>query len=194
MKKRLTKIITRTGDKGTTGLGDGTRVSKASQRMIVIGDIDELNAHVGLFLTTNVSAEVRELLTRLQHELFELGGEICIPGTTRISEEQISEEQITYLEEAADHFNADLPPLTNFILPGGSPSAAYAHIVRAVARRLERGLVQLAEAEAVSDTARRYVNRLSDLFFILARVCNRHEGKNDVLWSQAFSIKKPSST
>jgi cob(I)alamin adenosyltransferase len=176
---RLSKIYTRTGDAGTTGLGDGSRVPKDSLRIHALGDVDELNSTIGLLLCEDLPDSARSALTGIQHDLFDLGGELCIPGFNNITEAQVKR-----LEDLLDHYNADLPPLKDFILPGGAKSAAVAHLARTVCRRAERSVVSLAAAEAVSDLVRQYLNRLSDLLFVLGRVLNRHAGGADVLWQQ----------
>lgn len=181
MGKRLTQIATRTGDDGTTGLGDNTRVSKASGRPMAMGDVDELNSHIGLLLCEDMPAEVRELLIDIQHQLFNLGGELSIPGF-----ELLKDEALAQLDAALAHHNAQLPRLQEFILPAGTRAAAQAHICRTVARRAERAVVALGEQEALRDAPRRYLNRLSDLMFVLARVLNRHRpdgsAGDDVYW------------
>ena len=177
MGNRLSKIYTRTGDKGVTGLGDGSRVDKDSLRVEAYGTVDELNSAVGLVLAADLPAEVRDCLTRIQHELFDLGGELCMPGTTLIPDRYVDG-----LENALDGFNEDLPPLKDFILPGGSEAAARCHVARTVARRAERRVVSLAHNEAVNDATIRYLNRLSDLLFVIARVLARREGGSEVLW------------
>ena len=181
MGKRLTQIATRTGDAGTTGLGDNTRVSKASARPMAMGDGDELNSHIGLLLCEDMPEGVRELLIDIQHQLFNLGGELSIPGF-----ELLKDEALAQLDDALERHNATLPRLQEFILPAGTRAAAQAHICRTVARRAERAVVALGEHEAVRDAPRRYLNRLSDLMFVLARVLNRHrpDGSvgDDVYW------------
>ena len=179
MGHRLSKIYTRTGDAGTTGLGDGKRVSKNSLRIHSLGEVDELNAVIGLLLTEELPDEVRALLTDVQNDLFDLGGEVCIPGMS-----MISEKQVQGLEQALDHLNEPLPPLKDFILPGGTRAAALAHLARTVCRRAERMLVGLAQEEAVNDGPRQYLNRLSDLLFVLGRILNRAGGRGDVLWQK----------
>jgi cob(I)alamin adenosyltransferase len=179
MGHRLSKIYTRTGDAGTTGLGDGTRTDKDSQRIEVIGEVDELNSVLGLLLAETLPGTVRAALTDVQHDLFDLGGELCIPGRVAVSDEQSAR-----LENLLDGFNADLSPLKEFILPGGSRAAALAHLARTVCRRAERRVVALGRREAVSDAVRRYLNRLSDLLFVLGRVLNKDAGRGDVLWQQ----------
>ncbi|EXI76828.1 MAG TPA: cob(I)yrinic acid a,c-diamide adenosyltransferase [Candidatus Accumulibacter phosphatis] len=179
MGNRLSKIVTRTGDAGTTGLGDGTRVAKDSLRIETIGQVDELNSAIGLLLTEEIPDDVRQALTGVQHDLFDLGGELCIPGMNMISDAQVGR-----LEDLVEQFNAGLSPLKDFILPGGSRAAALAHLARTVCRRAERHVVHLANSEAVSDFARKYLNRLSDLLFVLGRALNRAAARGDVLWVQ----------
>ena len=180
MGKRLTKIYTRTGDDGTTGLGDGSRVPKDSVRIEAIGMVDSLNSFIGRVLAHDVPERVRECLVDIQHDLFELGAELCLPGVTKIEEAHVAR-----LESALDGFNADLPPLKEFILPGGSIAAADAHIARTACRAAERVVVELGREGAGDNTnARRYLNRLSDLLFVIARVVNRAAGRPDVLWEQ----------
>lgn len=180
MGHRLSKITTRTGDAGQTGLGDGSRVSKNDPRIVALGDVDELNSALGVLAAEPLPEEIRETLTLVQHQLFDLGGELSIPGYTVVSEAHVAR-----LEELVAHYNADLPPLKEFILPGGTRAAALTHLARAICRRAERAVVALADA---SPHARIYLNRLSDLLFILGRVLNRRAGCNDVLWQ-----KPPSS-
>ncbi len=179
MGHRLSKIYTRTGDAGTTGLGDGQRVSKDSLRIHALGDIDEVNAVAGLLLCEELPDDIRALLTDVQHDLFDLGGEVCIPGMS-----MITAKQVTKLEEELDRLNAPLAPLKDFILPGGTRAAALAHHARTVCRRAERALVALAQAETVNDGPRQYLNRLSDLLFVLGRALNRAGGRDDVLWQK----------
>ena len=176
---RLSKIYTRTGDAGTTGLGDGSRIGKDAPRIAAMGDVDELNSVLGLLLCEDLPAAIREQLLRVQHDLFDLGGELCIPGFRSVTEDHVAR-----LEQVLEGHNASLPPLENFILPGGSRAASLAHLARTVCRRAERGTVALGREEAVSDDVRRYLNRLSDLLFVLGRVLNRHAGGADVLWQQ----------
>jgi cob(I)alamin adenosyltransferase len=177
MGNRLTKIYTRTGDDGTTGLGDGRRVAKDSARVNAYGTVDELNSALGVVLAQALPGPVREVLTEVQHELFDLGGELCIPGS-----EMIQEADIARLERRLDGFNEDLPPLKDFILPGGGAAAAHCHLARTVCRRAERELVTLSHHDAVRGEAIRYLNRLSDLLFVLARVLARADGNGEVLW------------
>ncbi|MGE5616105.1 MAG: cob(I)yrinic acid a,c-diamide adenosyltransferase [Bacillota bacterium] len=179
MGKRLTKIYTKTGDDGTTGLGDGQRVPKDDLRIEAMGAVDELNAHVGRILARDVPIAVRTTLENVQHDLFELGAELCLPGVTRIEARHVER-----LEKELDAFNRDLPGLKEFILPGGAPAAADAHVARTVCRRAERIAVALGKRDQPRDDARRYLNRLSDLLFVLSRVLNRAAGKPDVLWEQ----------
>ena len=178
MGNRLSKIYTRTGDDGTTGLGDGTRVPKDSVRVEAYGVVDELNSAVGVLLAVSgLPPAVSACLTEVQHQLFDLGGELCIPG-----HRLITAEQVTQLEQALDGFNDALPPLKEFILPGGGAGAAACHLARAIARRAERRVWALARAEAVRPEVTQYLNRLSDLLFVLARVLARHESGVEVLW------------
>ena len=177
MGNRLSKIATRTGDDGTTGLGDGRRVRKDSARIAAIGDVDELNSNLGVLLCESLPDNVRAALVAIQHDLFDLGGELCIPGHTMITERHLAQ-----LDDWLADYNAALPPLKEFILPGGSRAAALAHVCRTVCRRAERAIVALGEHEAINPAPRQYVNRLSDLLFVLARVLNRTDGGTDVLW------------
>jgi cob(I)alamin adenosyltransferase len=177
MGKRLTTIATRTGDDGTTGLGDGTRTRKDTLRVAAMGDVDELNSSIGVLLTEPMPEPLRGDLIEIQHDLFDLGGELCIPGYSMIKEAHVAR-----LDDRLAHYNADLPRLAEFVLPGGSRAAALAHVSRTVCRRAERAVVALAASEAVHAEARQYLNRLSDLLFVLARVLNRHAGGADVLW------------
>ena len=177
MGNRLSKIYTRTGDDGTTGLGDGTRVAKYSARVNAYGTVDEANSTIGLLLAAELPDGVRELLTRIQHQLFDLGGELCIPGHAAVFDADVDA-----LEARLDHYNDDLPPLKDFILPGGGEAAARCHIARTVVRRAERDAVTLSRHDAVRPQAIRYLNRLSDLLFVLARVLARSSGHGEVLW------------
>ncbi len=181
MANRLTQIATRTGDDGTTGLGDGSRVSKADLRVAAMGDVDELNSHLGVLLAERLPDDVRTLVVVIQHELFNLGGELSIPGYSLLKPEAVAA-----LDSALAHHNSALPRLKEFILPAGTRSAALAHVARAVARRAERAVVTLGASTAVRDEARQYLNRLSDLLFVLARVLNRANldglGGDDVYW------------
>lgn len=179
MGNRLSKIYTKTGDDGTTGLGDGTRVAKDSARVAAYGTVDEANSAIGLVLAAELADDVRSLLTTVQHQLFDLGGELCIPGHAAIFD-----DDITGLEHALDAYNADLPPLKDFILPGGGEAAARCHLARTIVRRAERETVTLARHDAVRPEAVRYLNRLSDLLFVLARVLARASGHGEVLWAK----------
>jgi len=174
---RLSKIYTRTGDDGTTGLGDGTRVAKDSARVNAYGTVDEVNSAIGLVLACDIADRIREVLTQAQHDLFDLGGELCIPGMA-----MIDEGDITRLEEMLDAFNDTLPALKDFILPGGGLAAAHCHLARTICRRAEREVVTLSHHDAVRGEAIRYLNRLSDLLFVLARVLARSSGHGEVLW------------
>ena len=177
MGNRLSKIATRTGDNGSTGLGDGSRTEKDSVRVHALGDVDELNSNLGLLLCEAMPDLLREELITIQHDLFDLGGEMCIPGY-----QIITEQHVTRLDHLLEKYNADLPALTEFILPAGSRAASIAHICRTVCRRAERSIVTLGKAEKIHDHPRQYVNRLSDLLFVLSRVMNRFAGGSDVLW------------
>lgn len=177
MGNRLSKIYTRTGDTGTTGLGDGSRIAKDSLRIEVIGEIDELNSVIGLVLVNDLRDSIRHTLNEVQHKLFDLGGELCMPGFTAISTEDVE-----FLEAALDQHNAELPPLKEFILPGGGRAAAACHIARAVCRRAERRMISLDRQEPLSPEARVYINRLSDLLFVFGRLLARDEGGSEVLW------------
>jgi len=187
MGNRLSKIYTRTGDDGTTGLGDGARVAKDSARVAGYGTVDELNSAIGMVLAQEIPAGVRESLTQVQHDLFDLGGELCIPGMA-----MIHDADVEHLETTLDDFNADLPALKDFILPGGGMAAACCHVARTVCRRAEREVVTLARSESVRPEAIRYLTRLSDLLFVLARVLARASGHCEVLW-QHERRKKPKS-
>ena len=177
MAHRLLKITTRTGDAGDTGLGDGSRVPKDHPRVRALGELDELNSSLGLLLAEELPSEVSELLREVQHDLFDLGGELSIPGHAMLEEAQVAR-----LDAAIEQWNAELPPLKEFILPGGTRAAALAHLARTVCRRAERAVVALGEREKVSDAARQYLNRLSDVLFIAGRRLNRHAGRSDVQW------------
>jgi cob(I)alamin adenosyltransferase len=181
MGNRLTQIATRTGDNGTTGLGDNTRVSKNSLRVHAMGDVDELNSQIGVLLCEAMPQPVRELLVEVQHQLFNLGGELSIPGF-----ELLKAEALLTLDQALAHHNEALPRLQEFILPAGSRAASLAHVCRTVARRAERAVVALEQHEVLNDTPRQYLNRLSDLMFVLARVLNRYRtdgsAGDDVYW------------
>lgn len=177
MGNRLTRIYTRTGDDGSTGLGDGRRVAKDDARVAAFGTVDEANSALGVLLAVALPDDVRTLLTTIQHQLFDLGGELCIPGHAAIQPADIDA-----LEHQLDHYNAGLPVLKEFILPAGGEAAARCHLARTIVRRAERETVTLARLEAVRPEALRYLNRLSDLLFVLARVLARAEGHGEVLW------------
>ena len=177
MGHRLSKITTRTGDAGETGLGDGARVAKDSARIAALGDIDELNSAIGVVLAEEVPADIRSTLEAVQQDLLDLGGELSIPGHALLTEKQVKE-----LETSLERWNAALPPLKEFILPGGGRAAAAAHLARTVCRRAERTVVALGRREPVGDAARRYLNRLSDLLFVAGRSLNRAAGGGDVQW------------
>ena len=181
MGNRLTQIATRTGDNGTTGLGDNTRVSKNSLRVHAMGEVDELNSNIGVLLCEDMPEGVRSQLVEIQHQLFNLGGELSIPGY-----ELLKNEAVLALDEALAEHNEHLPRLQEFILPAGTRAASLAHVCRTVARRAERAVVALGNEEALKDTPRQYLNRLSDLMFVLSRVLNRHRTDgtvgDDVYW------------
>lgn len=183
MANRLSNITTRTGDGGSTGLGDGTRVPKDHARINAMGDVDELNSHLGVLLTETLPPEIRQLLTDIQHDLFDLGGELSIPGF-----ELLASERIGVLDQAIEHWNHALPRLAEFILPGGCRASALAHVCRTVTRRAERSVVHLTTVSPVRNEITQYLNRLSDLLFVLARVLNREPLCNgpggDVLWQR----------
>ncbi|MFI4939689.1 MAG: cob(I)yrinic acid a,c-diamide adenosyltransferase [Burkholderiales bacterium] len=179
MGNRLSKIATRTGDNGTTGLGDGSRTGKDSVRIQAMGDVDELNSHIGVLMCEDLPAALRDELISIQHDLFDMGGELCIPGTALVTEVQVAR-----LDALLEKYNADLPPLKDFILPGGSRPAAIAHVCRTVCRRAERSIVGLGKADKINDAPRQYMNRLSDLLFVLSRVLNRYANGDDVLWEK----------
>jgi len=180
MGHRLSKIYTRTGDDGTTGLGDGTRVPKNHSRVEAFGSVDELNSVLGLLLCEALDDGMRTALTHVQHTLFDLGGELCIPGRSVIAETQVTE-----LENLLDRLNANLAPLQEFILPGGTRAAAICHLARTVCRRAERRVYTLSRSEPVSPVTLKYLNRLSDLLFVMARAMNQASGVPDVLWQPA---------
>ncbi|WP_329741311.1 cob(I)yrinic acid a,c-diamide adenosyltransferase [Dyella sp. A6] len=178
MGNRLSKIYTRTGDDGSTGLGDGSRVAKDSPRVAAYGTVDELNSTLGMVLAcAGIADDIRETLTQVQHELFDLGGELCIPGMAMIEDADIDR-----LESVLDGFNEALPPLKDFILPGGGMAASCCHLARTVCRRAEREVIALARVEQIRPQAQRYLNRLSDLLFVLCRVLARADGHGEVLW------------
>ena len=177
MGHRLSKITTRTGDAGETGLGDGSRVSKDSPRVKALGDVDELNSAIGLMLAEEVPQALRDAFTQVQQDLLDLGGELSIPGHALLKPSRVDA-----LEGAVEAWNADLAPLKEFILPGGTRAAAAAHLARTICRRAERSVVALGRKDKVGDAVRRYLNRLSDLLFVAGRTLNRHAGQNDVQW------------
>jgi cob(I)alamin adenosyltransferase len=184
MSNRLTQIATRTGDNGTTGLGDNTRVSKDSLRVHAMGDVDELNSNLGVLLCEELPPDVRDLLVEVQHQLFNLGGELSIPGF-----ELLKPDAVAALDAALEAHNANLPRLAEFILPAGSRAASLAHVCRTVARRAERAVVALGHQDALKEAPRQYLNRLSDLMFVLARVLNRMNGGDDVYWKSEKMAK-----
>ncbi|MES2584198.1 MAG: cob(I)yrinic acid a,c-diamide adenosyltransferase [Pseudomonadota bacterium] len=188
MGNRLTQIATRTGDNGTTGLGDNTRVSKDSLRVHAMGDVDELNSHIGLLLCEDMPQGVRDVLVEIQHQLFNLGGELSIPGY-----ELLKPEAVLALDEALAEHNEHLPRLQEFILPAGTRAASQAHVCRTVARRAERAVVALGAKDTLKDTPRQYLNRLSDLMFVLSRVLNRYRTDgtvgDDVYWKSERMAK-----
>jgi cob(I)alamin adenosyltransferase len=177
MGNRLSKIYTRTGDDGTTGLGDGSRINKDSLRVEAMGDLDELNSIIGIMLTEPVPKNLEAILSHIQHDLFNVGGEICIPGYVILQQ-----SRVTDLEGSIDLLNEHLAPLKEFILPGGTKAAAYCHLARTVCRRAERKLVELHRNEKVTDISLKYLNRLSDLLFVMCRSINKEAGISDVLW------------
>ncbi len=185
MGNRLSKIATRTGDRGETGLGDGSRVAKDSARIQALGDIDELNSCLGVLLAEKMPAPLSKALLQVQHDLFDLGGETCIPG-----HRMIAETQVLQLDALLAAYNRKLTPLKEFILPGGTRAAALAHLSRTVCRRAERSLVALGRAEPVGEFARQYLNRLSDLLFVLGRTLNRAGKRGDVLWRHERTKRK----
>ncbi|MDQ3228640.1 MAG: cob(I)yrinic acid a,c-diamide adenosyltransferase [Pseudomonadota bacterium] len=178
MGNRLSKIYTKTGDDGTTGLGDGSRVAKDSARVCAYGTVDEANSAIGLVLASDIADDVRALLTTVQHQMFDLGGELCIPGHAAIEDTDIAA-----LEQHLDRYNEALPPLKDFILPGGGEAAARCHVARTIVRRAERETVTLSHHDSVRPEAIRYLNRLSDLLFVLSRVLARASGHGEVLWN-----------
>ena len=177
MANRLSKIYTRTGDAGTTGLGDGTRVAKDSMRIVAMGNVDELNSILGILQTMPLGANIHAVLEGIQHDLFDMGGEICMPGYS-----MIKAERVTALETQLDAWNDTLPPLKEFILPGGDLAAAYCHLARTVCRRAERSMTTLNSHEKLTEISLQYINRLSDLLFVLCRILNKEAGVADVLW------------
>lgn len=179
MGYRLSRIYTRTGDGGTTGLGDGARVSKDDVRVESYGEVDELNCVIGLLLTKEIGEPIRQDLLEIQHDLFDLGGELSVPGLSLVKPERVA-----FLEQILDTLNEALPPLQEFILPGGTEAAAVCHVARTVCRRAERRLVTLAREQSVNDVCVKYLNRLSDLLFVMARRLNRDAGHPDVCWDR----------
>lgn len=178
MGNRLSKIYTRTGDDGTTGLGEGARVSKGSPRIGCIGTVDELNSVIGMLMTCSLPDDLRAVFVQIQHRLFDLGSELAMPGYCFMEDSDVA-----WLEQVLDQYNAALPPLKNFILPGGTPAGAWCHLARTVCRRAERELVQMNETDSVNAPLRRYINRLSDWLFVCARVLNRlDDTDSEVLW------------
>lgn len=188
MGNRLSRIYTRTGDDGTTGLGDGTRTNKDSLRVEAMGDVDELNAVIGLILTESISVSISETLTLVQHDLFNIGGEICIPYHV-----MLLPNCVDTLERILDELNEELEPLKEFILPGGSRAGSYCHLARTVCRRAERKLIALSRVEHVTPESLRYLNRLSDLLFVMCRVINKQAGFNDVLWKNTRTLDTETS-
>lgn len=186
MSLRLSIITTRTGDDGTTGLGDGSRLPKDAPRIHAIGEVDELNSMIGLWRAEPLPEDVDTLLHQIQNDLFDLGGELCIPGDYFA----VTDAHILRLDEALKHYNASLSRLQEFILPGGSRAAALSHVVRTLARRAERAVVALEHDETVHAPVRQYLNRLSDLFFVLARTLNKAAGTPDVLWTGPVKTPK----
>ena len=184
MANRLSVIATRTGDDGTTGLGDGSRMPKDAPRIAALGDVDELNSVIGLLLTESLPPEVAADLLTIQHDLFDMGAELCIPGHVALKDDQIA-----HLDARLAHYNAALPPLREFILPGGSRPAAQAHMARTVCRRAERAVVALARVDSVNAPVRQYLNRLSDLMFVLARYVNKSLGHADTFWASSIARK-----
>ncbi|WP_237173456.1 cob(I)yrinic acid a,c-diamide adenosyltransferase [Paracandidimonas lactea] len=177
MATRLSVIATRTGDKGTTGLGDGSRIDKDAPRIAALGDVDELNSMIGLWRAETLPPDIDALLGNIQHHLFDMGAELCIPGHTALKT-----DHVLSLDNALAHYNAELGKLQEFILPGGTRAAAIAHLARTVCRRAERTVITLGRSEPVGEVVRQYLNRLSDLCFVLARALNRAAGRSDVLW------------
>ncbi len=184
MANRLSVIATRTGDDGTTGLGDGSRTPKDAPRIAAMGDVDELNSVIGVLLTEDLPADISTDLLAIQHDLFDMGAELCIPGHTALTDEHIAR-----LDARLVHYNETLAPLREFILPGGSRGSAQAHVARTVCRRAERAVVALTRVDPVNPPVRLYLNRLSDLMFVLARCINQHAGQKDTFWAGAQARK-----
>ena len=185
MGKRLSKIYTRTGDDGTTGLGDGSRVPKTSARVEAMGEVDELNSLIGLLMTEPLPDHIGDFLVLVQHTLFDLGGELSLPGHVLVNS-----ERVVAIEKMLDSLNESLAPLEEFILPGGTRAAAHCHVARSACRRAERALVSVDDGHAISDISRQYINRLSDLLFVMARSLNQVGGKPDILWQHSKSQAK----
>lgn len=185
MGNRLSRIVTRTGDEGSTGMADGSRRDKNDARVHCLGEIDELNASIGVVLASLDEGPVQSLLFGIQHDLFDIGAELCQPG-----KQLIGEEYVEALEKSAESFNAELPMLKEFILPGGSPAVAQLQLTRAICRRVERGLVGLKQAEELNPITAQYINRLSDLLFILARAQGQLDGSGEIYWSSSYSRQK----
>ena len=183
MANRLSKIYTRTGDQGTTGMADGSRVEKHSLRVQAIGDVDELNSVLGIVISQCAQSKIKNVLVTIQHDLFNLGGQLALPEHSLVSAARVS-----WLEQTLDELNAELPPLKEFILPGGGVAAAHCHLARAVCRRAERTMVSLAQEFHLSDDLKAYINRLSDLLFVACRVLSRESGEPEVYW-QSERIK-----
>lgn len=179
MGHRLSKIYTRTGDDGTTGLGDGSRTDKDSLRVEAFGSVDELNSVIGMLATYELPDVINRELVEIEHDLFDIGGELCIPGHSVVTDKQVER-----LEQLLDALNENLQPLKEFILPGGTPAAATCHLARTVCRRAERRVVSLAREETISEPGLRYLNRLSDLLFVMSRSLNQADGVDDVLWQR----------
>ena len=179
MGNRISKVVTRTGDDGSTGLADGSRIAKSAPRIAAMGEVDELNSCLGLLPAQGIDAALIALLRNIQHKLFDLGGELALPGTVRIDSACVQQ-----LDESIEQYNKDLPPLREFILPGGNQAAALCHLARAVCRRSERCLFRLAESETVNACSTIYLNRLSDLLFILARILARRDGGSEIYWQK----------
>ncbi len=179
MGNRLSKIYTKTGDSGTTGLGDGSRISKASDRINAIGEIDELNCNIGLLLNHELREDTKRLMIDIQHDLFVVGGELSIPGSAFVEENSVKK-----LENAIDQYNEELPPLKEFILPGGSSAASAAHLCRAVCRRAERATLEIEPGESINHDLTSYINRLSDLLFVVARIISKDSSVGEILWQR----------
>ena len=188
MGNRLTKIYTRTGDSGETGLGDGSRIAKTASRVEAMGNADELNSVLGILVDEPLPEPISECLFNVQHTLFDIGGELSIPGHNLVKP-----DQVVYLEQTLDQLNKDLPPLKDFILPGGARSAAVCHLARSVCRRLERSLFAVDDQQSVTTVTLQYVNRLSDLLFVIARTLNQKAGEPDVLWDHVRQSKSDST-